>query len=79
MTIPNKDYILIVRAMLSFSFGFILHTLHCTTTMIIPTPDAYNAKIALLVVVILFYAAFPEVYSLPAKPDAMFSFKPRWW
>ena len=72
MAIPNKDYILVVRAIVSFSFVFILHTLHCTTTMIIPTPDACTAKIALFVVVILFYAALPEVYSLPAEPGAMF-------
>ena len=72
MAIPNKDYILVVWAIVSFSFVFILHTLHCTTTMIIPTPDAYTAKIALFVVVKLFYAALPEVYSLPAEPCAMF-------
>ena len=72
MTIPNKEYILVVQAIVSFSFVFILHTLHCTTTMIIPTPDAYTAKIAVLVVFTLFYAALPEVYSLPAEPGAMF-------
>ena len=73
MAIPNTDYTLVVWAIVSFSFVLILHTLHCTTFIIIPTPDAYTARIALFVVVVnLFYAALPEVYSLPAEPGVMF-------
>ena len=76
MAIPSKDYILVVRAIVSFSFVFILHTLHCTTTMIIPTPDAYTAKIALFVVVVnFFYQALPKVYSLQNERGATFSFE----